>query len=103
MLGSKLAHYEINAHLGSGGMGEVFQATDLKLGRKVAIKLLPQEFAQDPGRLARFEREARTVAALNHPNIVALYEIDTHDDVVFMVTELVEGETLKAGSFPLRK
>lgn len=69
MIGTKLAHYEITAHLGSGGMGDVYQATDSKLGRSVAIKLLPEAFARDSDRVSRFEREARMLAALNHPNI----------------------------------
>jgi serine/threonine protein kinase len=73
MIGSKLAHYEITTHLGSGGMGEVYQATDTKLGRSVAIKLLPKAFTHDTERAARFEREARVLASLNHPNIAAIY------------------------------
>ncbi len=71
MIGTKFAHYQITAHLGSGGMGDVYQATDAKLGRSVAIKLLPEAFTHDAGRAARFEREARVLASLNHPNIAA--------------------------------
>jgi serine/threonine protein kinase len=71
MIGTKLAHYEITSHLGTGGMGEVYQATDSKLGRSVAIKLLPSAFASDPDRLSRFRREAQLLASLNHPNNVA--------------------------------
>ena len=72
MIGSKLAHYEITGHLGSGGMGDVYQATDSKLGRSVAIKLLPEAFARDAERVARLEREARLLASLNHPNIAVI-------------------------------
>ena len=72
MIGTRLAHYEITAHLGTGGMGEVYQATDTKLGRNVAIKLLPEAFARDAERVARFEREARVLTSLNHPHIAAL-------------------------------
>ena len=73
MLGTKISHYEITAKLGEGGMGEVYRARDTKLDREVAIKVLPEEFAQDKERLARFEREARAVAALSHPNILAIF------------------------------
>ena len=72
MIGTKLAQYEITSHLGTGGMGEVYQATDAKLGRSVAIKLLPLAFSRDADRTARFEREARLLASLNHPNIAAV-------------------------------
>ena len=71
---SAIAHYRITAKLGEGGMGEVWRATDTKLGRDVAIKILPEEFAQDPDRMARFDREAKVLAALNHPNIAAIYQ-----------------------------
>jgi hypothetical protein len=73
MIGTKLAHYEITSHLGTGGMGEVYQATDSKLGRSVAIKLLPAAFASDPDRLSRFRREAQVLASLNHSNIAHIY------------------------------
>ena len=73
MIGTRLDHYEITAHLGSGGMGDVYQAVDSKLGRNVAIKVLPDLFAGDAERIARFEREARVLASLNHPHIAALY------------------------------
>src|SRR5262249_14448506 len=73
MIGTKLAHYEITAHIGSGGMGEVYQATDTKLGRTIAIKVLPQEFARDPERVARLQRETRVLASLNHSNIATLH------------------------------
>jgi serine/threonine protein kinase len=94
MIGTKLAHYEITAHLGSGGMGKVYQATDLKLGRSVALKFLPEAFVQDIERAARFEREARVLASLNHPHIAAIYDLAHFGDARFLVLELVEGETL---------
>src|SRR5262245_47926784 len=94
MIGNRIAHYEITAHLGSGGMGEVYQATDTKLGRSVAIKLLPEAFAQDSERVARFQREARVLASLNHPNIGAIHGIEQVDSRIFLVLELIHGETL---------
>ena len=94
MIGKTLAHYEITSALGRGGMGEVWQATDRKLGRSVAIKTLPEKFAQDEERLARFEREARVLASLNHPNIAAVYGFEKSGDTHFLVLELVEGDTL---------
>src|SRR5215510_6496326 len=94
MIGTKLAHYEITNHIGSGGMGDVYQATDSKLGRSVAIKFLPEAFGRDPERLARFKREAQVLALLNHPNIAAIYGLERHDGRHFLVLELVEGETL---------
>ncbi len=94
MIGTKLAHYEITSHLGSGGMGEVYQAADLKLGRSVAVKFLPESFAHDADRVSRFEREARVLAALNHPNIAAIYGLENSDSKKFLVMELVPGETL---------
>ena len=95
MLGTKIGHYEITAKLGEGGMGEVYRARDTKLDREVAIKVLPEEFAQDSERLARFEREARAVAALSHPNILAIFDFGTEDGVTYAVTELLEGSTLR--------
>jgi len=92
--GFRLGPYEVLALLGKGGMGEVWRARDSRLGRDVAIKVLPQALAADPDRLARFEREARSVAALNHPNIVTLYSIEEADGVRFLTMELVEGEAL---------
>src|SRR5688500_14057749 len=92
--GSRLGSYEILALLGKGGMGEVWRARDSRLGRDVAIKVLPQGLAADPDRLARFEREARSVAALNHPNIVTIYSIEEAGGVRFLTMELVEGEAL---------
>ena len=73
MIGTRLAHYDITGHLGSGGMGDVYQATDSKIGRSVAIKLLPEAFARDADRVARFEREARVLGSLNHPGIAAIF------------------------------
>ena len=77
MIGTKLANYEITNHIGSGGMGDVYQATDDKLGRSVAIKLLPEAFARNSERVAGFEREARVLASMNHPNIAAIYGVVT--------------------------
>jgi eukaryotic-like serine/threonine-protein kinase len=95
--GTRLGVYEVTAQIGVGGMGEVYRATDNKLGRDVALKILPQEVAADPDRLARFRREARAVAALNHPHIVTIFSIEEHDDVPFMTMELIEGCTLDQG------
>lgn len=92
--GTKLAHYEILEPIGKGGMGEVYRAKDSKLGRDVAIKVLPEEVARDQERLARFEREARLLAQLNHANVATLHGLEEHDDQQFLVMELVEGETL---------
>src|SRR5262245_4702914 len=94
MIGTKLAHYEITSHIGSGGMGEVYQAIDTKLGREVAIKTLPTEFTSDAERLARFQREAKLLASLNHPNIAAIYGLEEFNGAPFLILELVEGETL---------
>jgi eukaryotic-like serine/threonine-protein kinase len=92
--GARLGPYEILSALGAGGMGEVYRAKDSKLGRDVAIKVLPDTFAQDPERLARFEREARVLASLNHPHIAAIYAIEEANGVRALVLELVEGPTL---------
>jgi len=94
MIGTTLAHYRITAALGAGGMGEVWRATDEKLGRDVALKVLPEEFAEDPQRLERFEREARAVASLNHPHIVTIYSVEDADGIRFLTMELVDGRTL---------
>jgi len=91
----QFGHYEILAALGSGGMGGVFEAKDQSLGRHVAIKVIPGLLASDPGRLARFEQEARTASALNHPNIVTIYEIGKVDDIPYIAMERVEGQTLR--------
>ena len=92
--GTQLAHYEILSALGKGGMGEVWRARDTKLGREVAITTLSEEFAKDTDRLARFEREAKLLASLNHPNIAAIYGLEEHEGTRFLVLELVEGPTL---------
>src|SRR5450631_427443 len=102
LAGVKLGPYEILSPLGAGGMGEVYRARDSKLGRDVAIKTLPQAFADDPERLARFRREARTLASLNHPNIAAIYGLEESGGMSCLVLELVEGETLR-GPLPVEK
>src|SRR5215831_11274108 len=94
MIGTRLAHYEITGHLGSGGMGDVYQARDSRLGRSVAIKLLPEAFARDPDRIARLEREARVLASLNHTNIAAVHGLEEAGGRTFVVMEMVSGETL---------
>ena len=105
--GTKLGHYEILALLGKGGMGEVWRARDTKLGREVAIKTLPEEFAKDADRLARFEREAKLLASLNHPNIAAIHGFEEDNGTHFLVLELVAGDTLadqlKRGAIPVEK
>jgi TolB-like protein/tetratricopeptide (TPR) repeat protein len=93
-IGSRLGPYEILARIGAGGMGDVYQASDTKLGRSVAIKVLPPTFVDDPQRLARFQREARLLASLNHPNIVTLHSFEEVDGVHFLTMELVEGQSL---------
>src|SRR5262245_16245743 len=109
-IGSRIGPYEIVAAIGAGGMGEVYRATDTNLGRDVAIKVLPEAFAQDAERLARFEREARALAALNHPNIAIIHGLETGPAEAgryarALVMELVEGETLAdrvaKGAIPL--
>ena len=94
IIGTRLGPYEIISPLGSGGMGEVYRARDTRLKREVAIKVLPEAFAQDPDRLARFQREAELLATLNHPNIAAVYGLEQSSGVSAIVLELVEGETL---------
>lgn len=106
-LGARLGQYEIAAKLGEGAMGEVYRAHDSRLGRDVAIKILPAEFAQSPDRRRRFEQEWRAAAALAHANIVALYDAGDHDGIAYIVSELVEGESLRdlirRGPVPVRK
>ena len=92
--GTRLAHYDVTSLLGEGGMGQVWQATDTQLGRQVALKILPDAFAADPDRLARFKREAQILASLNHPNIAAIYGIEESEGTRALVLELVEGPTL---------
>src|SRR6476619_5367231 len=93
--GTRLGPYEIVALLGAGGMGEVYRARDSRLGRDVAVKVLPASFSTDPDRLARFEQEARAAAALNHPGILAVFDIGSHDRSPYIVSELREGDTLR--------
>src|SRR3974390_1068372 len=94
--GTKLGPYEILAPLGAGGMGEVYRARDMRLGRDVAVKILPESFAREGDRLRRFEQEARSVAALNHPNILAVFDVGQDNGSPFLVSELLEGESLRA-------
>src|SRR5262244_2943855 len=105
--GSRLGPYEILAPLGAGGMGEVYKAKDPRLGREVAIKVLPSSISTDADRLRRFEQEARAAGVLNHPNITAVHDFGTHDGSPYIVQELLEGETLRsrlgAGAIPVRK
>src|SRR2546430_3024024 len=93
--GTRLGRYEIRSSLGAGGMGEVYCAQDTKLNRDVAIKVLPAAFSADAERLRRFEQEAQAAGALNHPNILSVYDVGTHDGAPYLVTELLEGESLR--------
>ena len=93
--GTTLSHYKVIEKIGQGGMGEVYRAEDTNLSREVAIKVLPEQFTQDPQRLARFEREAKLLASLNHPNIAAIYGLEEAEGVRFLALELVPGETLQ--------
>ena len=103
--GTRLGVYDVTAQIGEGGMGEVYRATDTKLKRQVAIKILPLSFAADPDRLARFQREAEVLASLNHPHIAAIYGLEDSEGVHALVMELVEGEDLSQriarGAIPL--
>lgn len=105
--GTKLGPYEIVAPLAAGGMGEVYRGRDPRLGRAVAVKVLPEGAATDSDRLSRFQHEARAAGALNHPNILAVYDVGTHGSNPYLVTELLEGETLRQqlerGALPVRK
>ena len=105
--GTRLGRYEIVAPLGAGGMGEVYSARDARLERNVAIKVLPEHLAQSPAALSRFEREWKSVAALSHTNILALYDVGSEQGISFAVTELLEGETLRRrlqkGAIPWRE
>src|SRR4051812_44090662 len=106
LMGHMFEHYRVIDLIGAGGMGEVFRAEDTRLGREVAIKILPAAFATDTDRLFRFEQEAKLLAALNHPNIVGIYDIGSHDGSPFIVSELLEGQSLRdrivAGPLPLK-
>ena len=93
--GTKLGPYEIQAPLGAGGMGEVYRAHDTRLNRDVAIKILPASFSADPDRLQRFAQESRAAAALNHPNILSIYDIGDDRGMPYVVSELLEGESLR--------
>ncbi len=107
MIGRKISHYNVTEKLGAGGMGEVYRATDTKLNRDVALKVLPEEFARDTDRMARFKREAQVLASLNHPNIASIYGLEEPDGIRCLVLELVEGPTLAeriaAGPLPLKE
>ncbi len=106
-VGSRLAHDSITAKIGEGGMGEVYRARDTKLDRDVALKVLPEAFTSDPDRLARFEREAKVLASLNHPNIGSIYGLEEAEGIKALVLELVEGPTLadriKQGPIPIEE
>src|SRR5512136_222272 len=105
--GTKLGPYEVLSPIGAGGMGEVYRARDPRLGRDVALKILPPDHASDPERLRRFEQEARAVAALNHPHILAVFDVGREGGVSYVVFELLEGQTLRRklerGPLPARK
>src|SRR5262245_38636566 len=102
MIGTSLNQYRITASIGAGGMGEVFRARDTRLNRGVAIKLLPRDCVRDADRLRRFELEARTLAALNHPNILTIHDAGVHDGAPYLVSELLEGRTLREEMNPDR-
>ncbi len=105
--GTRLGPYEVTAPIGSGGMGEVYSATDTRLDRTVAIKVLPEHMADDPQRCERFEREVKAVSSLNHPNIATIHGFEEDQDTHFLVLELVEGDTLadrvKRGATPVEE
>jgi serine/threonine protein kinase len=93
--GTKLGRDEIRSQLGAGGMGEVYRARDLEIGRDVAVKVLPETFSADKDRLQRFQQEASAAGALNHPNILSIYDVGKHDGSPYVVSELLEGEILR--------
>ena len=94
MIGERLSHYRILGHLGAGGMGEVYRAEDTRLGREVALKVLPRETARNQAKLERFSREACAIAALNHPNIVTIYDVGEDHDMAYIAMELLQGKDL---------
>src|SRR5262245_14557954 len=105
--GTKLGPYEIVATLGAGGMGEVYRARDSRIGREVALKILPSSYSENADRLRRFEQEARTAGLLNHPNLLAIYDLGKENGSPYIVSELLDGETLReklrAGPLPVRR
>src|SRR6185436_9551511 len=105
--GTRIGPYEIVGWLGAGGMGDVYRASDPRLAREVAIKLIPEAFAADASRVHRFEQEARAAGQLNHPNILAVYDVGIHEGAPYIVSELLEGESLRSrlhgGPLPSRK
>src|SRR5260370_11868553 len=107
MVGQSIAHYHVQGKSGAGGMGEVYRATDSRLGRDVALKLLPEQFARDTERMARFEREAKVLGSLNHQNIASIYGLEESNHTRALVMELVEGSTLaeriEKGRLPLEE
>ena len=107
MIGTSLNQYQITARVGAGGMGEVFRARDTRLNRDVAVKVLPKDFVADADRLRRFEQEAKTLAALNHPNVLTIHDAGVHEGAPYLVSELLEGKTLReemnGGALPVRK
>src|SRR6266705_3527136 len=109
-LGTQIGPYEITATIGAGGMGEVFRARDTRLNRDVAVKVLPKDFVADADRLRRFEQEAKTLAALNHPNVLTVHDAGVHEGAPYLISELLEGKTLREElsstapvSLPVRK
>src|SRR6266581_9110093 len=107
MIGTSLNQYRITASIGAGGMGEVFRAQDTRLHRDVAVKVLPKDFVADADRLRRFEQEVKTLATLNHPNVLTIHDAGVHEGVPYLVTELLEGKTLREEmngvALPVRK
>src|SRR5215468_1313344 len=107
MIGTSLNQYRITAPIGAGGMGEVFRARDTRLNRDVAIKVLPKDFVSDADRMRRFEQEAKTLAVVNHPNVLTIHDAGVHEGAPYLVSELLEGRTLReemnGGALPIRK
>src|SRR6185436_6130183 len=105
--GTRIGPYEITSSVGIGGMGEVFRARDTRLNRNVAVKVLPRDFVADADRLRRFEQEAKTLAALNHPNVLTIHDAGVYEGTPYLVSELLEGKTLReemsGGALPVRK